>query len=276
MFAALSTPVCLGVLGASTELTLLFALGLSLLVAAAVAWLTVTYIPHDRVGIVEKFWSKQGSLPEGRIVALNDEAGYQADLLRGGLHFGYFKWQYRIHKARLVTVPQGKIGYVYARDGDSLPPSQTLGRVVDCNNFQDARAFLQAEGEAPRGQRGRQRAILREGVYAINQAMFVVMTMDMVFALRHLQGTEELQSIYTWQEELTKSDGFSPVVIGGPVSAIDPLHPEKNMEVDGIGIVTVHDGPSLPPGEIIAPAVGTEPTDPNYHNNFQDPEAFLR
>ena len=30
------------------------------------------------------------------------------------------------------------------------------------------------------------------------------------------------------------------------------------MLVDTIGIVTVHDGPSLPPGEIIAPAVGND------------------
>ena len=46
--------------------------------------------------------------------------------------------------------------------------------------------------------------------------------------------------------------------------------------MDSIGIVTVHDGPSLPPGEIIAPAVGNDRNDPNYHNNYQDPEAFLR
>src|SRR5947207_4244409 len=42
-----------------------------------------------------------------------------------------------------------------------------------------------------------------------------------------------------------------------------------------IGIVTVHDGPSLSPGEIIATAVGNDPDDVNYHNNFQDPQAFI-
>src|SRR6516164_10151419 len=129
-----------------------------------VAWLTVRYIPNQQVGVVEKLWSSSGSVTEGRIIALNGEAGYQADLLRGGLHFGLWRWQYRIHKVSLVTVPQGKIGYVYARDGQPLEPSQTLGRVVQCNNFQDARAFL-AEGDGEVGQRGRQRAIVREGVY---------------------------------------------------------------------------------------------------------------
>ena len=39
-------------------------------------------------------------------------------------------------------------------------------------------------------------------------------------------------------------DGFGPVVIAAAA--------------DNVGIVTVHDGPSLPPGEIIAPEVGTD------------------
>ena len=99
-------------------------------------------IPNDQVGIVEKLWSSKGSVTEGRIIALYGEAGYQVDLLRGGFHFGLWRWKYRIHKVGLVTVPQGQIGYVYARDGEPLPPSQTLGRVVPCNNFQDARTFL--------------------------------------------------------------------------------------------------------------------------------------
>ena len=45
---------------------------------------------------------------------------------------------------------------------------------------------------------------------------------------------------------------------------------------DQIGIVTVHEGPTLPPGELIAPAVGTQKDEANFHNNYQDIEAFLR
>jgi uncharacterized membrane protein YqiK len=234
------------------------------------------YIPNNRVGIVEKLWSPKGSVAEGRIIALNGEAGFQADLLRGGVHFGFWRWQYRIHKVNLVTVPQGKIGYVYARDGEPLAPSQTLGRVVHSNMFQDARAFLGESGEEGTevGQRGRQRAILREGVYAINLALFVVITEDAVFRL-NLQGQRELETLINWQNELREVDGFSPVVIGAPIEAPDPINPEKTLTTDSIGIVTVHDGPSLPPGEIIAPAIGTNSAEPNYHNNYQDPEAFL-
>ncbi len=42
-------------------------------------------------------------------------------------------------------------------------------------------------------------------------------------------------------------------------------------------MVTVHDGPSLIQGEIIAPTVGDDSGEPDtYHNNFQDPDKFLR
>src|SRR5262249_54071421 len=228
----------------------------------------------------EKLWSAGGSVPEGHIVALNGEAGYQAELLRGGLHFGLWRWQYRVHKTPLVTIPQGKIGYVYARDGEPLPPSQTLGRVVDCNNFQDARAFLgETDGKETntlRGQRGRQRAILREGVYAINPALFVVITEDNVYGLRHLLEYRENEIVASWHQQMREIDGFSRVVVGTPVPAVDPLHPGSTVQVDSIGIVMVHDGPSVEAGEIIAPGVGLNSAEPDYHNNYQDPEAFLR
>jgi uncharacterized membrane protein YqiK len=249
-----------------------------ILVPIAAIWGSgICYIPNNRVGIIEKFWSPKGSVGEGRIIALNGEAGFQDKILRGGLHFGLWGWQYRIHRVPLVTIPQGKIGYVYARDGEMLQPSQTLGRVVPCNNFQDADAFLGAAGakEELLGQRGRQRAILREGVYAVNLALFVVITEDVVYRL-NIQGQRELETLVNWQNELRELDGFSPVVIGGPLETCDPIAPDRKVTIDSIGIVTVQDGPSLDPGEIIAPGVGNERGDPNYHNNYQDPEAFLR
>jgi uncharacterized membrane protein YqiK len=240
------------------------------------AWLTLRFIPNHSVGVVEKLWSAKGSVPEGQILALKGEAGFQADLLRGGIHFGYWRWQYRVHLCPLVTVPQGKIGYVYARDGQPLSPSQTLGHSVACNNFQDARAFLHEDEKSQRkGQRGRQLAILREGVYAINPALFIVLTEDGVYTLRALLTQRELATVRTWQDTLKEIDGFEPVVIGERVEAVNPLHPEEAMLVDSIGIVTVHDGPSLGVGEIIAPAVGSDVGDSHFHNNFQDPQRFL-
>ena len=234
----------------------------------------IRYIPNNRVGVVEKLWSAKGSVPAGGILARLGEAGYQVNLLRGGIHFGYWRWQYKIHKVPLVTIPQGKIGYVYARDGEPLQPSQTLGRVVECNNFQDAEAFLNGSAGGL-GQRGRQRKIIREGVYAVNLALFVVITEENVYQLA-VQGHREVEQLLGWQKELGDISGFDPVVIGGPMEAPDPVKPDQTILVDSIGIVTIQDGPSLSPGEIIAPSVGNDSTDANYHNNFQDPDAFIR
>jgi uncharacterized membrane protein YqiK len=244
-----------------------------LVVLVVVPWLIgIRYIPHNKVGIVEKFWSPKGSLTDGRIVALEGEAGFQAGLLRGGVHVGFFPWQYRIHKEPLVMVSESKIGYVYSRDGGPLPPAQTLARIVDCNHFQDAEAFLKAGG-----QRGRQRAIIREGVFAINVALFVVITEDRVFAgpIR-----DRLERKYSdWQEHLKSIRGFDPILVGyGGQAAAQAEEPAvggadlTTTPTDTIGIVTIHDGAPLDSGEIIAPEVRGGNKD---HNYFQDPEVFL-
>lgn len=259
-----------------------------ILVAGSVLfWLCFRWIPNDRIGVVEKWWSLAGSVTEGRIIAPAAEAGYQADILRGGLHFGWWRWQYAIHTAPLVSIPEGKIGYVFARDGEPLPPSQTLARVIDCNNFQDARGFLglKAATDATTGriagQKGRQRAILREGVYAINPALFTVISENAVFALKIVQTRAEQESLGRWLAELRAASGFEPVVVGkGTAVAAIPDHDSAvvaaETPADSLAIVTVHDGPSLAPGEIIAPTVGGDLADADYHNNYQDPEAFLR
>jgi uncharacterized membrane protein YqiK len=238
-----------------------------------IAWLGgVRYIPHSKVGIVEKLWSAKGSLTGGRIVALDGEAGFQAELLRGGLHLGFFPWQYRIHKEPLVMISESKIGYIYARDGSPLPPTQTLGRIVECNHFQNATAFLKGNG-----QRGRQRAILREGVFAINLALFVVVTEDRVLGGPIREKDDRKYS--DWQDQLKVIRGFDPLIIGHGGQQVAKL-PEPAVggadltmtPIDTIGVVTVHDGPPIESGEIIAPEVKSAERD---HNYFQDPESFL-
>src|SRR3954463_16259341 len=128
------------------------------------------FIRERQVGIVvKKFGSR--SLPPGRLVALAGEAGYQADTLAPGLHFGYFRWQYRILKMPVTVVPQGEIALVLAADGDSIPSERILAKVVPCDNFQDARKFLVNGGE-----KGRQLGILTAGTYRINTALFSIIT----------------------------------------------------------------------------------------------------
>src|SRR5204863_4906560 len=148
-----------------------------LIVLLVLAWFAPTllgavFIRERQVGIViKKFGSR--SLAPGRLVALDGEAGYQADTLAPGLHFWYFRWQYRIMKTPVTIVPQGEIALVVAADGAPIPSERILGRVVDCDNFQDARKFL-ANG----GEKGRQLGILTAGTYRINTALFTVIASD--------------------------------------------------------------------------------------------------
>src|ERR1700759_4429404 len=214
------------------------------------------YIPNNQVGIVEKLWSTKGSIDDG-FIALNGEAGYEPDVLRGGLHV-FFPFMYRIHKSDLVTVGQGKIAYVFARDGAPLGPSQVLGAndSDDKSDFQDARRFLLAGG-----QKGPQRKVLREGTYAINTTQFAIITDERVYG--HALTERERDVLEGMQLTISERWGFAPFVLA--------------TDHDLVGIVTVHDGPSLPSGEISAPEVGTDLADEaTFHNNFQEPEKFLK
>ncbi|MCE5222081.1 MAG: flotillin family protein [Clostridium sp.] len=222
-------------------------------------------IGTSEVGIVEKWWSPKGNLKDGKFIALNGEAGFQPDVLRTGIHFKSCLI-YKVEKCPLVTIPQGQIGYVFARDGEPLKETQTLGRVVECANYQDTRVFL-ANG----GQKGPQRSILREGTYAFNLSAFIIFTEATDYYI-NIGNKLEAAQIKRMSDDLRAQGGFRPVVIKeGTVNV------SGDVIKDPMGIVTVQDGPSLPNGEIIAPVVGQDPLDlETYHNNFQNTEAFLK
>ncbi len=233
------------------------ALGLTL-AALLVLWLlaslsgAVRYIPNDRVGVVEKLWSGSGSVKLG-LLALNGEAGFQPELRRGGFHF-FTPLQYRVHICPMVSVTQGKIGYVFARDGVDLPAGQTLADNATVSNFLDVRTFL-----AGGGQKGPQRKILREGTHIINPALFVVMTEEATYSMT-MDATER-EYYQKMRELLDQRRGFSPLVIKGT---------EDSHASDLLAVVTVQDGPALPRDELLAPDVG------DLHNSFQEPERFLK
>jgi uncharacterized membrane protein YqiK len=213
----------------------------------------VRYVGNNRVAVVEKLWSGAGSITDG-LIALRGEAGFQPDVLRGGYHF-FFPFQYRIHSQSLVTIPQGQVGYVFARDGAPLGPTQTLASNARTADFLDVRAFLSSGG-----QKGPQRAILREGTYAINTAQFVIVTRDRIHGL--MLNANDGDLFDQMQTLIAARGGFEAVVI--------------KDSADQIGIVTVHDGPALNADHIIAPEVGTDQTDAiTFHNSFQDPEKFI-
>ncbi len=226
-----------------------------ILVALALFFLSgIRFIPNNRIGVIEKRFGLKGSVKSG-FIAMDGEAGYQPRILRGGLHY-LMPIQYVVHTMPLVTISQGKIGYIFARDGKQLDPAQVLASNATVTDFQDVESFLKNGG-----QRGPQRRILREGTYAFNLVQFIVITEERIYTLA--LSKEEGDTIRGMAEVIAQRGGFRPVVI-------------KDTD-DTIGVVTIHDGPSLAQGEIIAPVVGDNPSVvETYHNKFQDADNFLR
>ena len=189
---------------------------LLLLFLPKVGWVAGLIVIEEReVGIITKKFAAK-SLPEGQQIALNGEAGFQADTLPPGWHFGYFPWQYSVRKESVVVIPQDEIGLIIANDGAAIPANRILGKVVESENFQNARQFLASGGE-----KGRQLAIVPTGTYRINTALFAVITSGNATAYGM---TAARLKLYTVQS-------------------------------DRVGIVTTLDGRPIEEGEIAGPIV---------------------
>lgn len=194
--------------------TILGLLGLGAVLVFARSIFGLVIIGEREVGIVvKKFGSR---LAPGELIALKGEAGYQADTLVPGWHFGYFPWQYSVRKVPVTIIPQGQIGLIVAAAGEPISPDRILGKVIECNNFQDTRKFLNNSGE-----KGRQLGVLTAGTYRINTALFTIITAET--AVHHDMRPEQLH-VYA-------------------------------VESDRVGIVTTLDGRSIDDGEIAGPVI---------------------
>ena len=159
-----------------------FWIGLGAIIFALIFWkLTIrlfgiVYIPNDSIGQVTKLFALFGrntKLPPGKIVALKGEAGVQADTLAPGLYFFYWPWQFKVNHLKFYIVPQGQIGVVESKDGVPIPVGRVLGKHVECDRFQNARAFLEGGG-----QRGPQMDIMQPGTYRVNTALLTIRLVD--------------------------------------------------------------------------------------------------
>lgn len=185
-------------------------------------------IGEREVGVVVKKFALSGrGLPPGRLIALEGEAGYQADTLAPGWHWGYWPWQYSVRKESVTVVPQGEIALLVAADGTHIPAQRILGKVVSCDNFQDARKFLKAGGE-----KGRQLGILTAGTYRINTALFTVIT-----------------------AANAQANGMRPDQL-----RVHSIAPDK------VGIVTTLDGMPIEEGEIAGPIIPNHDNFQNAQN----------
>lgn len=136
-------------------------------------------IPEDKIGLVTKkfvLFGANKTLPDGKIIALNGEPGFQADTLAPGLYWFYWPWQFTIDQSPLTVIQKGKIGIITSKDGAQLPTGSILARHVDSDNYQSAREFL-SNG----GQRGKQVGYLNNGVYRINKHIFEIYEADITY-----------------------------------------------------------------------------------------------
>jgi regulator of protease activity HflC (stomatin/prohibitin superfamily) len=130
-------------------------------------------IGDDEVGIViKKMFGK--TMPQGQVVAREGQIGVRADILMPGLY-----WRvpviWKIIKHPVVNILPSEVGIVESIDGTSIPKGRLLGDEIDCNNFQDARKFLDNGG-----MKGPQVSILRPGTYRINTYAFKVVRSKLV------------------------------------------------------------------------------------------------
>lgn len=137
---------------------------------------SIVRVGDDEVGLVFKkvdLRTLARRRPAYRMVAVNGEAGWQANTLGPGVYPWFWHWMYEVTKVPVITIGPGEIGLVIANDGESLPAERQLGRVVECQGFQDGHAFL-TQG----GQKGRQLGILKTGAHRINSKLFTVITAE--------------------------------------------------------------------------------------------------
>ncbi|MBW2119925.1 MAG: flotillin family protein, partial [Deltaproteobacteria bacterium] len=124
---------------------------------------SIVKIEGDEVGIVEKKLFG-GSLPEGKVLAINGENGVQAQILAPGWHVKW-KWQYNVTQIKMTEIKTGSVGLIQAADGQSLPTG-----AIYAPEWKDPEKMLNAEyflGQG-KGYKGPQLSVLSPGRYRIN------------------------------------------------------------------------------------------------------------
>lgn len=127
-------------------------------------------IDAERVGHLNRIYLGR-SMPPGQIIAFDGEKGPQAEILPPGFHFRFLlNVLFDVEELPMIEIPEGKYGYLVARDGLPLRPGQYLADawpVDKFKNMQEAQFFLQNGG-----QKGPQFSVLKPGRYRLNLYLF--------------------------------------------------------------------------------------------------------
>jgi hypothetical protein len=139
----------------------------------AFASTSFVFVPDGRVGHLFRVYGG-GSLTDGRIIAVNGENGPQAEVFTPGFHVRpLLNVIYTVDTSKEeVTIPQGKIGVLTARDGAPLRSGQAFADPFPPKygyQMLDATTFLNNGG-----QRGPQLTVLTPGKWRINRYLWDV------------------------------------------------------------------------------------------------------
>jgi hypothetical protein len=143
----------------------------------AFASTSYVFVPDGHLGHLFRIYGG-GSLTGGRIVAANAENGPQAEIFTPGFHARpLLNVIYSVDTSKEeVTVPQGKVGALTARDGAPLRSGQAFADPFPPRlgyQMLDAATFLDNGG-----QRGPQLTVLTPGKWRINRYLWDVNEVD--------------------------------------------------------------------------------------------------
>ena len=129
-------------------------------------------VESNEIGLLNRIYMAE-DLPAGRIIGLEGQKGPQAKILGPGFHLMPFvQVLYDVETENVMTVPEGHVGFVVAKDGQPLRDGQFIADKW-VGNFEDmlkAEHFL-SDGQ---GQKGPQLDVLRPGTYRLNPYLFDV------------------------------------------------------------------------------------------------------
>ncbi len=207
------------------------------LVLTALILMSIYSIGPTEVGLVRKRLGRK--LPGDNPLALEGEAGYQADLLMPGLRIKFIL-VYAVSKHPWVQVPAGQIGVVLAQVGKPLPIGAKSAVYQSAfASFSDVRGFVKAGG-----QKGVQRPVLSPGTLApIHPVAFVVITKPRVFGVPVAEELRDKRGSLSFA-----TFGLTPEQLD--VTRIEPKATESGKVLDMVGIITTLEGESLPAGDI--------------------------
>ncbi|HWQ61042.1 MAG TPA: SPFH domain-containing protein [Negativicutes bacterium] len=260
-----------------------------LLVLIIILAKTVVVVGGNEIAVLErKYFGRP--MPQGRVVAQENEIGVQARTLGPGLHF-LVPFLYNTRKQQFTLIKEDEIGLVESIDGNSIPPGKIFGRTVEGHNtFQDGAAFL-ANG----GEKGPQIPVIPAGTYRINPFLFTVRVVPVtvipsgqIGIVTSMDGqpikpgrllAERIEGHSTFengQAFLDKGGQRGPqidILLPGTYRINTDLFKVELKEAtvvpaNKVGLVTARDGKPLPEKEFVAKHV-------EGHKDFQDASAFL-